>query len=212
MTDSTTSAANRRPIAARGNALIQQIAAGLVRSGVSPNAISVVSIAFAAGGAAALLELPSPWGAWLCAIAVVLRLLCNLFDGMVAVEGGRQTPTGALYNEVPDRLADSLFIVALGFAAGQPWLGWLGALFAALTAYVRTLGGTLGLAQDFRGPMAKPHRMWLMVAACLIAPLELWYARSNYALLAAAALIAAGSALTCVTRLRAIARQLEARP
>lgn len=211
MTDSTTSAANRRPIAARGNALIQRIAAGLVRSGASPNVISVVSIAFAAGGAAALLQLRSPWGAWLCAAAVVLRLLCNLFDGMVAVEGGRQTPTGALYNEVPDRIADSLFIVALGFAAGQPWLGWLGALLAALTAYVRTLGGALGLAQDFRGPMAKPHRMWLMVAACLIAPLELWYARSHYALLAAAVLIAAGSALTCVSRLRAIARQLEAR-
>jgi phosphatidylglycerophosphate synthase len=208
---SSSTAANRRPIAARSNALIQKIAALLVRSGLSPNAISVISIAFAAAGAYALLKLPAPWNAWLCAAAIVLRLLCNLFDGMVAVEGGRQTPTGALYNEVPDRLADSAFIVALGFAAGQPWLGWLGALLAAMTAYIRTLGGALGLNQDFRGPMAKPHRMWTMVLACVAAPFELWFAQSGYALLVASAVIAAGSALTCLTRLRAITAQLEQR-
>lgn len=204
-------APNRRPIPARGNALVRRFAAWLTRAGASPNAISVLSILFATLGAAALLFIAWPWGPWLCALAIVMRLLCNLFDGMVAVEGGRQTPTGALYNEVPDRLADSLFLVALGHAAGVGWLGWLAALLAALTAYIRTLGGTLGLAQDFRGPMAKPHRMWLMVAACVIAPLEAWFAGTHHALAVAVATIAAGSALTCATRLRAIARQLHAR-
>ena len=211
MSDTEPAVANRRPIAARSNALIRRFAALLVKSGVSPNAISVVSVVFAAGGAWALLQLPSPWNAWLCAAAIVLRLLCNLFDGMVAVEGGRQTPTGALYNEVPDRLADSAFIVALGYAVGLPWLGWLGALLAAMTAYIRTLGGALGLTQDFRGPMAKPHRMWLMVLACALAPVESWTLQTHYALLGAAAVIAAGSALTCVARLRAIAQQLGSR-
>src|SRR3546814_1146740 len=107
-------AGNRRPIAARGNVLVQRFSAWLARTGVSPNLISMMSIVFAALGAAALLELGSPWGAWLCAIAIVLRLLCNLFDGLVAVEHARKTPTGVLYNEVPDRVADSLFLVALG--------------------------------------------------------------------------------------------------
>src|SRR5690554_1273882 len=80
--------ASRRPISARGNVLIQRIATALSRSPLTPNAISVLSIAFAAAGAAALLWLPA-WGAWLCALAIQLRLLCNLFDGMVAVEGGK---------------------------------------------------------------------------------------------------------------------------
>jgi phosphatidylglycerophosphate synthase len=199
---------NRRPIAARGNAAIQRFSAWLAATGVSPNAISVASVAFAALGAAALLELRSPWGAWLCALAIVLRLLCNLFDGLVAVEHGRKTATGMLYNEVPDRVADSLFLVALGIAAGMPWCGWLAALLAALTAYVRTLGGTLNQAQDFRGPMAKPHRMWVMVAACVAAPLEAHFAGTAYALRAAVIVIAAGSALTCWTRLHAIANRL----
>ncbi|GAA3933631.1 CDP-alcohol phosphatidyltransferase family protein [Luteimonas lutimaris] len=199
---------NRRPIAARGNALVQRFSTLLARSGVSPNAISVLSIGFAALGAWALLRLDWPWGPWLCAVAIVLRLLCNLFDGLVAVEHGRKTPTGVLYNEVPDRLADSLFLIALGYAAGLPWCGWLAALLAALTAYVRTLGGTVLDSQDFRGPMAKPHRMWLMVAACVAAPLEAWFAGTGYALRAAVVLVAAGSALTCWTRLRAIANRL----
>ena len=202
--------ANRRPIAARGLASMQRIAAALARSGITPNAISVASIVFAAAGAAALLWLAAPWGAWLCAAGIQLRLLCNLFDGMVAIEGGRQTPAGALYNEVPDRIADSVLLVALGIAAGLPWLGWLAALLAALTAYVRTLGGALGQAQDFRGPMAKQQRMALMTLACVLAPLEFWLWQSRHALLAAAALIAAGSALTCITRLRAIRGRLEA--
>ena len=203
--------ASRRPIKARGNALVQRIAAALARSPLTPNAISVLSIAFAAAGAAALLWLP-PWGAWLCALGIQLRLLCNLFDGMVAVEGGRSTPTGALYNEVPDRVADSLLLVALGYAAGLSWAGWLAALLAASTAYIRTLGGALGQAQDFRGPMAKQHRMALMTLACLVAPLEARFAGSVHALQLAVLAIAAGSLLTCITRLRAIAARLERAP
>ncbi|HVI58759.1 MAG TPA: CDP-alcohol phosphatidyltransferase family protein [Luteimonas sp.] len=204
----TQQAGNRRPIAARGNALVQRTGRWLAGTGVSPNAISLLSIVFAALGAAALLRLPWPWGPWLCAVAIVLRLLCNLFDGLVAVEHGRKTPTGMLYNEVPDRGGDSLFLVALGYAAGLAWCGWLAALLAALTAYIRVLGGTLGQAQDFRGPMAKPHRMWLMVAACVLAPLEARFMGTAYALSAAVVLVAAGSALTCWTRLHAIANRL----
>jgi len=153
-----------------------------------------------------LLALPGAAGALLCALAILLRLLCNLFDGMVAVEGGKGTASGPLYNELPDRLADSLFLVALGYAVTMPWLGWLAALLAALTAYIRTLGGALGQAQDFRGPMAKPHRMWLLGAALVLsALLPAW---RQPVLLASAAIIATGSALTCVTRTRAIAARL----
>lgn len=200
--------ASRRPIKARGNRLIQGLAAALARSPLTPNAISVLSIVCAAAGAAALLWCPA-WGAWLCALGIQLRLLCNLLDGMVAVEGGKSTPTGALYNEVPDRVADSLLLVALGHAAGLAWAGWLAALLAAATAYIRTLGGALGLAQDFRGPMAKQHRMALMTLACLLAPLEAIWSGSRYALAGGVIVIAAGALLTCMTRLRAIARQLE---
>ncbi|WP_374319203.1 CDP-alcohol phosphatidyltransferase family protein [Pseudoxanthomonas kaohsiungensis] len=201
---------DRRPLASRDTGWARRIAAALARSSITPNQISVASVAFAGAGAAALLLLAAPAGPLLAALGIQLRLLCNLFDGMVAIEGGKQTAAGALYNEFPDRIADSLLIVALGYAAGLPWLGWCGALLAALTAYVRQTGAGLGLGHDFRGPMAKQHRMFVMTAGCLVAAAAPIWASASQALALAAVVIAAGSLLTCLTRSRAIARRLRA--
>lgn len=200
--------ANRRPIASRGNPLMQRLARAMANTGITPNIISVASIVFAVLGALSLLCLPGAWGLLGCALGIQLRLLCNLIDGMVAIEGGKKTPTGSLYNEVPDRVADSVLIIALGYAVGMPWLGWLGALAAACTAYVRVLGGSLGLPQSFRGPMAKQHRMAVLTIACLLAMAEQGFNQSQYSLWLAAWIIALGSLITCITRLQGVAAQL----
>ena len=144
-------------------------------------------------------------------MAIQARLACNLLDGMVAMEWGKKSPLGHLYNEFPDRVADSVLIVSLGYAIGIPVLGWFGALAAALTAYVRVFGASLGLPQDFRGPMAKQHRMAVMTAGCLAGALELLIAGTVYALIVAAVLIAFGSVVTCVTRTIAMAARLKER-
>jgi phosphatidylglycerophosphate synthase len=204
-------APNRRPLASRSTAWARYLTRLMIRLGVSPNAISVCSVVFAIAGAALLVWQVNPAGLLAAALCIQLRLLCNLLDGMVAIEGQRLSPTGALYNEIPDRIADSLFIVALGYAIGTPWLGWLGALAAAVTAYIRVLGGSLGLPQDFRGPLAKPHRMAVLTVACVAGAGELWWNGTRWALVAAAWIIAVGSLITCVTRTFAIARQLRAR-
>lgn len=208
MTSADSEQINRRPLTSRSTAWARFLAGVLIRAGVSANAISVVSIVFAAAGAALLVSSPASAGLIGAALCVQLRLLCNLLDGMVAIEGKRQSPVGGLYNEVPDRVADSLFIVALGYAIDVPWLGWAGALAAAVTAYIRVLGGSFGLPQDFRGPMAKPHRMAVLTAACVLGAIEqpLW--GSQWSLILAAWIIAVGAVVTCGTRLIAIARQL----
>ncbi|HET7063443.1 MAG TPA: CDP-alcohol phosphatidyltransferase family protein [Rudaea sp.] len=201
---------NRRPIAARGSSWAQRFAAALARSAVTPNQISVASVVFASIGAALLAEWPTAAGLVLAALCIQLRLVCNLLDGMVAMEGGKASAVGKIYNEFPDRIADSLLIVAAGYACGYPWLGWLGALLAALTAYVRVFGGSLGFAQDFRGPFAKQQRMALLTAACVIGAIETYWHDERYTLLIAAVLIAVGSLVTCATRTRAIASRLRA--
>jgi len=200
--------ANRRPIASRSAGWAKASAAFLARTNVTPNQISAVSVVFAAVGAALLALNPDAIGLIGCAIAVQARLVCNLLDGMVAIEGGKKSAVGSLFNEFPDRVADSLFIVALGYAIGWPALGWFGALAAALTAYVRVFGGSLGLAQDFRGPMAKQQRMAVLTAACIVGAAEWSWTGTQYALIAAAVIIAAGSVVTCVTRTLAIAVRL----
>jgi phosphatidylglycerophosphate synthase len=211
----------RRPLASRSTRWAAYLSSTAVRAGISADGISILSLVFAAAGSAALLWMPAPWNLLTCAAGIQLRLLCNLLDGMVAIEGGRKSSVGALYNEVPDRVADSLFLVALGYAIEVPWLGWLAALAAAVTAYIRVLGGTLGLAQDFRGPMAKPHRMAAMTVGCLLGIFEFYFfdesgfdprsAAGLVVLHVAAWVIAIGAAITCITRILAIATQLRAR-
>jgi len=134
---------------------------------------------------------------------------------MVAVEGGARTSAGEVFNDLPDRWADVLILVPAGYAVpGVAWassLGWAAALLAVLTAYVRVLGGSLGLPQDFGGPMAKPHRMAVMTGACLVAVAEVWVGPGGIALLSALLVVALGSAVTVWRRTLGIVRRLEAR-
>jgi phosphatidylglycerophosphate synthase len=199
---------NRRPIEARSAGWAKASASALARTSVTPNQVSATSIVFAAIGAALLAFHPDAIGLIGCALAVQARLACNLLDGMVAIEGGKKSPVGALYNEFPDRIADSLLIIALGYAIGRPAWGWFGALAAALTAYIRVFGGSLGLPQDFRGPMAKQHRMAALTLACVAGAIEYLVSGTQYALYLAAVVIAVGSVATCVTRTLAISAQL----
>jgi phosphatidylglycerophosphate synthase len=163
----------RRPLASRGSKLARSLTSALLKTSITPNQISMLSLVFAVLAGAALWFAPRfPWLYLLAVIGIQLRLLCNLMDGMIAVEGGRHSAVGALYNEFPDRIADSIIIVALGYAAAAPMLGWAGALAAALTAYIRATGGALGLKQDFRGPLAKQQRMALISAGSIAALIE----------------------------------------
>lgn len=194
--------ANRRPLRSRQTGWAAALARLLLKTRVTPNAVSLYGIGFAAAGAACFV-LASHWPLlWLTgALFVQLRLLANLMDGLVAVEGGRKSPTGALYNEFPDRIEDTLLLVAAGYGAGMPIFGWAAAVLALGTAYVRALGGAIGLPQDFCGPMAKQHRMALLTLgslASLFVPVLPWVL----------GIIAAGAAVTCLRRLRRQARAL----
>lgn len=199
----------RRPIATRSAGWAKWLAARLAVSSVTPNQISLFSIVFAAAGGGLIVAGGSL--AWVAAaLCVQGRLVCNLLDGMVAIEGGKASKAGALYNEFPDRIADTLLLVPMGYAAGLPWLGWAAALFAALTAYVRTFGGALGLPQDFGGVMAKQRRMAALTIGLAVQAAEQAWVGTPYSLTVTASVIAAGSLATCWTRTTAIARRLEA--
>jgi phosphatidylglycerophosphate synthase len=161
---------NRRPLASREIGLMHRLATSLAGAGVTPNQISLAGIGFALIAGAALVRAGAPWApGWMLGLVFVqLRLLSNLLDGLVAVEGGRGTPVGALYNEVPDRIEDTAILAAFGLAAGWPMLGLWAALAAMACAYVRQLGGALGERQSFIGPMAKQHRMAAISLGCIL--------------------------------------------
>ena len=196
---------NRRPLRSRDTAWASRLARLLVRAGIRPDQISLASLAAAAAAGYCLLRTWYP----VAALFILLRLLCNLMDGMVAIEGGLGTLSGEIYNDLPDRISDALILCATGYSLSWPSyareLGWTAALLAVMTAYIRILGGASGLPQDFGGPMAKPQRMAVLIGACLLAP----FVPSVLAM--ALELIIIGSLVTAVVRLRRIVRQLEQR-
>ena len=207
--------AERRPIATRETGWARSMAARLAATGLSANAISVLGAAFAiVAGAAFVLSDGPAWRAWLvvAAAGIQLRLLCNMLDGMVAVEHGRATPVGALYNDVPDRIADTVILVGAGYAvAAGPWnptLGWACAVMAMFTAFVRVLGGALGTQQYFFGPQSKSQRMAVLTVAALLAavlPRPEWAGRL---VTLALVIVLAGSTVTVVRRVRRVAEEL----
>jgi phosphatidylglycerophosphate synthase len=203
-----TAPGDRRPIAARGSAWAEALTYRLAATAVTPNQISALSmVAAALAGGAFWLSGGAEGAARAClllaaAVFIVARLLCNLLDGMLAVEAGRGTPKGAVWNELPDRVADILILAGAGMGADEPALGWAAAAFAVLTAYVRELGRATGQPADFGGPMAKPQRMWAMVAGALgtiAAPL---WGGAEGPLVVALWAVAIGAAVTAALRAR----------
>ena len=211
----------RRPLKTRRRPSAAALAAFLLSRGVKPNHVSLASIGFALAAGGALVAVPhvsTPLQVLLlvlAALGIQLRLLSNLLDGLLAVEGGLASPTGELYNDVPDRIADLLIIVGAGYALAWDWgppLGWAAAAAAILTAYVRVLGGSLGVRQHFGGPMAKQHRMAVLTGACLLSIVEVAVAGfEGWVLAAALVAILAGSLITAARRLSLVARELSAR-
>lgn len=209
-------AADRRPLSSRDSGWARAVATWLARRAVTPNQISQASMV------AALLAGTAFWLAGetagvvraillvLAALFCQLRLLCNLFDGMVAVEGGKAEADGPFWNEFPDRVADILILTGLGFGIGAPALGLAASTFAVLTAYMRELGRASGAPSDFSGPMAKQHRMAVVTAAALLTvPAPLWHGRDAI-LIGALWLVVAGAAVTALRRALRLVRWLKA--
>jgi phosphatidylglycerophosphate synthase len=161
-------------------------------------------------------------GVWLGAIfCIQLRLVCNLMDGMVAVEGGKGSPVGAIYNDAPDRVADVLILVGAGYSgAGDPGvvklfdvipLGWCCAVVAVWAAYVRVLGASLTAKHDYRGPMAKQHRMAVLCGGVLIEMVQHLTGRDRLGILIALTMIFFGGLWTCWRRLAVLAHELRSK-
>jgi phosphatidylglycerophosphate synthase len=211
----------RRQLATRQSGWAVALARWLARRGLRPNTVSILGIVFAAASGLAFAISPNLDGGARAAVLVAaaagiqLRLLCNLLDGMLAVEEGLKSKTGDIYNEVPDRLADILILLGAGYSARDlPYgvtLGWAAALAAVVTAYLRVFAGSIGATQHFIGPMAKQHRMFTLTVATLTAVAETIAGVPARAIRIGLALIIAGSIVTAIRRIGRLFTEVNAR-
>ena len=219
---------DRRPLSVRNVPGWNGLAHFLAAKGVTPDMVSIAGLMVGASSGVALAA--TSWfasssavamGLWLAAsVFILLRGFCNILDGVIAVEAGKATRVGLLYNEVPDRLADAATLIGAGFAVGGVVsLGWVAALLAVLVAYVRVQCGVAGIEQDFCGPMAKPMRMILIVAVAVFSAFApqgwilTWGPDGTWGPMAAVLmLIIAGGIWTFIRRLRRAAQKLKLPP
>ncbi len=176
---------NRRPIKMRSTRWARALAAAFAKFGVSPNQVSLFSVA--------------------CALIGAGLFLTEAF--------GPGSKLGELYNEIPDRIADVFFLASAGYASAHAaWgiaLGWSASVLAVGTAYIRALGARRGAAQDFCGPAAKQQRMFLLTVGSLGAAGEHIVGWPRQSLFWMLVIINFGALVTCIRRTLHLAERLE---
>lgn len=201
---------NRRPLGIRKAKVFVAMAKTLANFGFTPDQISWAGLisALLAGLCLILIPHKTPdtrlWLFLFATVFIELRALCNMLDGMVAIEGGKKTPWGEIVNDLPDRFSDLFMLVGAGYSvsdwAWAPLLGWSAGTLAVMTAYVRVLTGALGLKQDFGGIMSKPIRIALLALACLVSAFLVPGGRESWPIVIGLAVISLGSTVTIFQR------------
>jgi phosphatidylglycerophosphate synthase len=178
-----------------------------IRSGLSADALTFLAVPVAAvGGACLALSGEIPWLLLAVPLLAALRLTLNLLDGMVARSTGSMHPMGEMWNELGDRLADTLFIGGLAFAPGVDARLILAAVAAALlSSYAGIISRAAGASRQYGGVMSKPGRM---VTLAIAAPVALFTGESAW-LTVAAIVILVGSLITLGQRVVAAKAELE---
>lgn len=140
--------------------LLQPMLRGLSVAGLSPNQLTLGTLALMGvyGGALALWpEEKTLWAA--LPVVLLLRMAFNALDGMLAVQTGQTTKLGAMLNEICDQLADAALYLPFALVAGLSGAWVVVTVVLAATAELTGLAAlAAGSPRRFDGPMGKSDR------------------------------------------------------
>jgi CDP-diacylglycerol--glycerol-3-phosphate 3-phosphatidyltransferase len=174
----------------------------LVRRRVHPDMFTYGALLLSVAAGVALWQASAAlaW-LWLVPPCVLVRLLFNLLDGLVARETGLASAWGEAKNEFGDRLADAAIFLGLAFS------GYADARLAALAlalilcvSYLGILGKALGGPRLYGGVFGKGDRMISLALFTLYPALTGNLASYNWYL----ALASLAATLTLIQRLKSI--------
>lgn len=187
-------------------ALFSPIAAGLIRMGLTPNAVTIIGTLGVCLGALVLYPIGELfWGT----VFITLFVFSDLIDGLMARKIGATSVLGGFLDSTLDRVQDGAVFLGLliwFFTGGEaPWIGVAAGaclLLGSLVSYVRAKAESLGYTADV-GIAERPERMVLTLVFTGFTGLGLHPA----VLLGVLSLLAAASALTVVQRIISVWQQ-----
>jgi CDP-diacylglycerol---glycerol-3-phosphate 3-phosphatidyltransferase len=147
-------------------ALLRPLTAGLARSGVTANQVTLVAaLVSLALGVFIARRAPERWPFLLLPLWMFLRMALNAIDGMLAREFGQKSRLGAYLNELTDVVSDAALY--LPFAFLQPFSPlWTGIVIvlAVISEFAGVLGPAVGASRRYDGPMGKSDRAFVFGA------------------------------------------------
>lgn len=147
------------------NVLFHRIAIILSRTGLTPNALTTLSLVIAIAGYLMIVETKS---GLVLAVTIALSGLMDAVDGALARLLGRVTRAGAFLDSLVDRVCEVLYsasLLELGVDS-RLVLAYLSA--SMLVSYMRARGESLGLQMSGVGLMERAERVVSLVVVSLV--------------------------------------------
>ncbi|MCB0477697.1 MAG: CDP-alcohol phosphatidyltransferase family protein [Crocinitomicaceae bacterium] len=147
----------------------------LNRLGVRPNQItnSAIGLSFFLGLILFLFS-ESSTVYFILPFGLLLRMMLNALDGMMARQYNQKSAIGEVLNELGDVVSDLFIFIPFAFVTGlNPILIWLFALGSVINEFSGILAKVVSGNRRYDGPMGKSDRAFLIGAIALMMGFQL---------------------------------------
>lgn len=160
--------------------LLRPLCRWLAKHHFKPNQITIIAviISFLTGVAIALFP-TDHWPFLLVPIILLIRMILNALDGMLAKEHHMKTPLGIFLNELGDVFSDTFLYLPFSLV---PHISHILVVLVVILAIISEMTGVIatqiGVARRYDGPMGKSDRTFIFALMSLI--LGIGYPANNW--------------------------------
>ena len=150
--------------------LLQPLLLLLKRTGVSPNHITVFTIFFSLLiGYILLLAIDNSFWFIIVALGLLIRMMLNALDGMMANQFNLQSKLGEILNEIGDVISDiAIYFPFLYFEAIKSEYVILFIFLSIINEFCGVLAKLISGSRRYDGPMGKSDRAFLVGIICIV--------------------------------------------
>ena len=150
--------------------LLQPLLLLLKRMGVSPNHITVFTIIFSIIiGYILFLGIQDRFWFLIVAVGLLLRMMLNALDGMMAKQFNLQSKLGEILNEIGDVISDiAIYLPFIYFESIKSEYVIIFIFLSIINEFCGVLAKLISGTRRYDGPMGKSDRAFLVGVMCII--------------------------------------------